>query len=740
MQETRLFAHRPLFYGAAAYGTGLLLGAQFSLPGGMVLAVTLVFLAGGILLRRRKSGLWMMLMSLFFAAVYAIGLALTPVLPVVDLSRSDTLVEGRVSDVSAREDGALYLLEDVTVAGQQVSGGVLLASAERDYALSDIIRAHASIRLPERAAAPGDYDDARYCASKGAVLRAYSVADEKVGHSRDLLSFAHGARMSLSAALDELFGPNAPTAKAFLLGVTWDMEAEVDDAFARSGLSHLLSVSGLHVMVMAGAVLWFLKLCKASRRVRFILITLFLCAFAVLTGLRSPVLRASGMFFMWQLAELLGRRSDGPTTLAAVFLAALVARPAAIFDMGFQLSYGAVFSISCLAGPLGRMLPARPKTLWEVASVNLAVNLGTLPLLIRMTNSFWLPGLVINLVAVPYASVAIPAVAVLALVGGLIPPLAQLAGGAGGALIALLERMAGLSDRADQLALTVPSVWSIAIPALFVLMFFCSDYCRGGSKVRLTAAICCAALVAGGYLMPLLHRGEIKVQVLDAGGNAVLILLEDGSEALVGTGSSGRTADYLKSRGIIPEYTFLTDDGRATAGGMEALAVAGRTGQVYAPDGRARAYSEKFAVPVNGCVTGDTVTLSERCSAQVVYAAAMRKDLEDSQMALLLTVDGKAELLFLGDMAGEYGERIAANAGQAPVVHTGSDEQSLPGGLAAKLDAAVWLSSGETAPTTGQGLKAFSVYDRGRITLLKQDNGWKVETLYASDTVFERDR
>lgn len=704
-----LTARRPLFFAAVAYGLGLLVGARLR-PAALVVFLLCAALAvGGAFLRRRASGRLLLLAGLFFAAMGAVSLALSPALPALDIG-AVLPVSGRVCEISAGEKGVTYLLREAEVGGQPVSGGVLLRSSEDDFALSDIISASATVRLPEGAADAFAFDDELYCASRGAVLRAYAQSVAVTGHARDALGLLHDVRTQLAAGLDELFGPQADTAKAFLLGVTWEMDAEERAAFRETGVSHLLSVSGLHVAALAGAALLLLRLCRAGRRTRFAVLAVLLALYALLTGLRASVVRAALMFFLWQLGVLIGRRNDGLTALAAAFLAAVLADPAAVFDVGFQLSYGAVFSILTLAGPLRRRLPAGGRLtgkLWGLLAVNLAVNLGTLPLLLRISSGFWLPSAAVNLLAVPYAGVMIPLVAALAVLGGLISPLASLAGALGRPLIALLEGMAGFSAAAPGARLLLPALPGAFVLALFILLFFLSPHFRGGRRTKITALCCAVGLTLLGLALPLLPRGEVRVDLLDVGGgDAALITLEDGGRVLVGAGSGSSTRAYLERRGIWPRALFLTGEGRRLTGALGDLAAAGRTGRLYAPAGRALAYSEKYALPCDGLHAAESVPLSGRCVLRAAAVTSTARDLTDADMALILQIDGRDALLFAGETDTAEGKCI-------PIL----------------------LGNGASLVPGRAGLREYRVEECGQVRLTRRKDGWEVETRYGCDAI-----
>lgn len=169
------------------------------------------------------------------------------------------------------------------------------------------------------------------------------------------LEFAEGARDRLSRTI--LHGLPADSEEAALLngmvlGVTADISPESEEAFRRSGGMHLFSVSGLHVGIF-GSVAWLiLKTLGVSRRPAIGLIVLLGGAYALVTGLQAPAVRAAIMLGVFLGGFVLRRQ---PRVLNSAGLAALVILafdPHQAFSIGFQLSFAVLVAIGLLDGPL----------------------------------------------------------------------------------------------------------------------------------------------------------------------------------------------------------------------------------------------------------------------------------------------------------------------------------------------------------------------------------------------------
>lgn len=204
------------------------------------------------------------------------------------------------------------------------------------------------------------------------------------------VSFLHRA-LRWKYALTERYGrlrvssEERAVLKALTLGDTGDMDKTLRRRFSLAGVSHLLSVSGFHVAAVCG----FIALCFSFfpgyggfGRVRFVLLLSAVWVFAAMTGLSAPAVRAALMLTLFLAGGLLGYRTDRYNILAAAAFCMLLYNPLYLFDVGFQLSYIAVFSILYLQPRISGIWEVRNPLLrkpWNLLAVTLAAQIGTFP-------------------------------------------------------------------------------------------------------------------------------------------------------------------------------------------------------------------------------------------------------------------------------------------------------------------------------------------------------------------------
>lgn len=170
---------------------------------------------------------------------------------------------------------------------------------------------------------------------------------------------------------------------AMLLGDTTTLDRDLRMQFSITGVAHILSVSGFHVAVVCGFFSFLLRPLPSSGVFRWIKYTatmVLLWSFTLISGLAPPSVRSALMLSFFLTARVINRSTDGYNTLAASAFMMLVYNPFYLFDIGFQLSYIAVWFILLLHAPLERLLEIRNPLLaepygWIVVSV--AAQAGT---------------------------------------------------------------------------------------------------------------------------------------------------------------------------------------------------------------------------------------------------------------------------------------------------------------------------------------------------------------------------
>lgn len=198
---------------------------------------------------------------------------------------------------------------------------------------------------------------------------------------------------------------------ALILGQKQDVSPDIIRDYQYAGAIHILSVSGLHIGFILLFVTFILKPFPNTRRgafVKLIIILTSLFSFALIAGLAPSVLRSVTMFSFVAIGMYLRRSTYIFHTLLVSALLILLFKPSFLFEVGFQLSYLALFFILWLQPLLAQLWTPKNKIVnyfWEILTVSFAAQIGVVPLSIYYFHQF--PGLffVTNLVIIPFLSV-----------------------------------------------------------------------------------------------------------------------------------------------------------------------------------------------------------------------------------------------------------------------------------------------------------------------------------------------
>jgi len=227
---------------------------------------------------------------------------------------------------------------------------------------------------------------------------------------KTLFGIAHGFREKINI---ELKGQNFSEDElsifnAILLGQRRDVSKETFEIYKNAGAIHILAVSGLHIGIILLLINFLfspLEILKNGKLIKLIFVLIFLWLYAFIAGLSPSVIRAVAMFTAIAIGIALNRPSGVKNSLVVSLFFLLLIHPLFLFDVGFQLSYIAVFSIVWLQPIMSKVWVPKCKLanyFWQLLTVSFAAQLGILPLSLYYFHQF--PGLffVSSLVIIPF--------------------------------------------------------------------------------------------------------------------------------------------------------------------------------------------------------------------------------------------------------------------------------------------------------------------------------------------------
>lgn len=191
-------------------------------------------------------------------------------------------------------------------------------------------------------------------------------------------------------------------AAAMTTGDRTHITPELRRAYSRTGASHLLAVSGLHVgivFMIINVLLYLLPLLRKGHIVKNIVAVIAIWFYATLTGLSPSATRAAFMFTGAQVALMAAQTRNPTNIMCATAMVMLAVKPGLLFDISFQLSFIAVAAILAWFSPLYRLVASRLRglnALWATLLVGFVASLATMPLVSHTFGVFSPAGAVIN--------------------------------------------------------------------------------------------------------------------------------------------------------------------------------------------------------------------------------------------------------------------------------------------------------------------------------------------------------
>lgn len=450
----------------------------------------------------------------------------------------------------------------------------------------------------------------------------------------------------------------------------------------RTGLSHTVAVSGMHLAFLAEGLSLLLG---ANRRRTSLVVIPVVVLFTLVTGSTPSIVRAAVMVVMLHIAPLFDRERDEFTALALALMLILGQNPYAAAHIGLQLSFGAVAGILCFSDRLLRWMEGRCRLPWGkrddrvlrllsrgtravlsmlCATIGamafttplVALYFGTVSLVAPMANllSLWAVSLVfsVGLVAGIVALVSVPAGTILALIAA---PLA-----------AYLQWVIPLLGRSPFAALTTDSPyylsWLILLYLLLLVWLLLPG--RGGAVVPLC---CCAATLAVSATLHLasFSTTSLTVSVIDVGQGQSVLLQAGESVTLVDCGGSDganagdAAADLLHSTGADRlDRLILTHCHADHAGGVAQLLERIQVGELILPDERVDdplqqeilSLAAQHRIPVT-MVGEDTALPLGGGGYMTIFPPLGDDSINERGLSLRATV-GSFDLLITGDMDG----------------------------------------------------------------------------------------
>lgn len=545
--------------------------------------------------------------------------------------KEKTALEGTVCRREERPDYQILYLKDNTVRIRNKiyheSKLLVYVKTKNQTKIGNRIQIQGEAKTFEESRNPGNFDQKFYYRKQGIRVGVWAVElkilDKGTYRIQEGLTLI---REKWKALLTDSMGPYyGSSMSAILLGDKSGLDQELKSVFQKSGIGHILAISGLHMSFLGSGVYLLLRRARVPFAGAGAVGIFFLGAYTLMIGCGVASIRAMVMFFVRTGADMTGRDYDRPTSLALAAAVIAAWQPVYLFDAGFLLSFGALSGITfvypCMEFWLGRKPPIskslqiqnknawRPhliclgekvfKNIGKGLLASLSLNLALLPVMLYYYFEFPLYSIILNLLIIPLMPVLLGA--------GIAGSITVLSGFLSGlpvlsickAVLCLYEKtsIASLSLPGSRIVTGQPKLAAIYVYYIMLVLFCfftytCIRKCKKAEKGRYVLKGRMGKVIEFGAVGALVFtlaislpgsfsgRGRIEVTMLDVGqGDGLYIKGPSGKSYFIDGGSSDiasagsyRIEPFLKSRGKGSlDYVFISHGDADHMNGIQEL-------------------------------------------------------------------------------------------------------------------------------------------------------------------------
>ncbi len=408
---------------------------------------------------------------------------------------------------------------------------------------------------------PGEFNQRKYYEIENIAFALENATLLQCGESYD---YYREGLFQIKQKLSNVFDcymseSDASVMKAILLGDKKNMDKDRKSLFQKSGISHILAISGLHISILGMGLYKLLTKCKVPIFPASGLAISFMLVYGDLVGMSSSAARAIIMFLLQLGAILLKRTYDRKAALAVAAIGILIEQPLYLFQAGFLLSFGAILGISYIM-PLFGIENTKQKRY-----ASLSILLVQLPIMLYYFYGFSLYAILVNLVIIPLVGILL-LLGLCCLVAGSIPWIGVIFGTISAygchAVISLFEKVCDWSLKLPnaQCILGRPSMWKIIL-YYSVLLFLCvlQSYLRKQkNRLRFSYQMKMILIFTALQLFTLPTETGMRLAFLDVGqGDCIWIENDNGHHYLIDCGSTSKSKvgtytliPFLKYKGV----------------------------------------------------------------------------------------------------------------------------------------------------------------------------------------------
>ena len=243
-----------------------------------------------------------------------------------------------------------------------------------------------------------DFDYGRYLKSQGYEgtidIKYYNVVKNNLFYSK-----LFNLKDKISKSIKYLYKDKSKFINSILIGEKENLDEDIKEIFSKTGVSHILALSGLHVSILILVI--GCSLGKINRLYKLLIISIILWLYSIMVGQSPSIIRAIVCSIISYLSIFIHERADGVSSLSFIGTILVVSNPYIIYNISFQLSFLATLSIIYFYGYINS------KIKFKLIALTLAANILTIPIVYLHFKNISLVSVISNVVVVPFLSIII---------------------------------------------------------------------------------------------------------------------------------------------------------------------------------------------------------------------------------------------------------------------------------------------------------------------------------------------
>ena len=343
--------------------------------------------------------------------------------------------------------------------------------------------------------------------------------------------------------------------RSMVLGDRLDMDQDLAGQYRMMGIFHILSISGMHVGILTLAAFTVLKVVMTERNAGIVVLVIMI-AYCLITGAAVPTVRAVTMGGVLVFGRILYRDYDLLASVSLAGIVLLIYEPLFLFNLGFQLSFGAVFGIGILKTPIERglaLLKLPAGNFRGSLAVGIAAVVASYVAFQHHLYEIPLYSVIGNIVIMPTVTILLVMGAMVGLVGLIWMPGAMVLAGPVYYILRFYELVSSFfSALPGAMVLTGGGSLIVTVAATFVLLAFAFTFSGYGEVFRKRLPLLFGAvLVLIGCVFARDFPFALRVTALHAHGGYTIVR-HRGDVLVIGSGRGGEAAllRYMDMRGV----------------------------------------------------------------------------------------------------------------------------------------------------------------------------------------------